>query len=576
MNKPGLATPTCLLRNCLFVCLALLLSGHAQAHADHQHTAAQEPGTIQQQQDSVQQIIADRVRLLEAGEKLVVDGQEIASVILLPAIYKEHQYAPVWHNPRAVEQLLSAIRNIEQDGLNPADYNLATLEKLLLRQTRQATPDATTDASLDLLLTDSMIRLGYHLSFGKVDPEALDPDWNMTRYVEDVEALVQQAYAIDNGNVDQLIESLRPKAPKYAQLKAALASTRKLQQEGGWETVPDGSTLKPGMSDPRVRALRKRLMTTADMPVVDIESVDFDATIEQGVKNFQRRHGLKADGIVGNNTLAAMNVTVEERIDQIRANLERARWALHDLPETFILADIAGFKVSYFRDGELVWQTRAQVGQPFRKSPIFKARMTYMEVNPTWTVPPTILREDVLPSIKRDPEYLARKNMRVLDYQGNPVDPVTLDWNLYTGSNFPYLLRQGPGPENALGRIKFMFPNKHLVYLHDTPSKSLFGKTERAFSSGCIRIEHPYELAGLLVRNDPNWDQQKVINAVSSLRTMSIGLREPVTIILLYWTVDFADDGSVIFKNDIYERDPAIIAGLTEDFAFRVTQIIRY
>jgi len=575
MNKLTFGAHSSLLCHCIFACLALLLAERAVAHADHQYAAPQAQDAVQPQQDSVQQIIADRIQQLEAGEKLVVDGHEIASVILLPAIYKEHQYIPIWHNPRAVKQLLGAIRNIEQDGLNPADYNLAALEKLLLRQSRQVTPDASLNAGLDLLLTDSLIRLGYHLSFGKVDPEALDPDWNLTRYVEDMEALVQQARAIDNGTVDRLIKSLRPQAPKYTQLKAALASARKLQQEGGWEMVPGGDTLKPGMSDPRVRALRKRLMTTADMPVADIESADFDATVEQGVKNFQRHHGLEADGIVGKNTLAAMNVPLEDRIDQIRANLERARWALHDLPGTFILTDIAGFKVSYFRDGELVWQTRAQVGRPFRKSPIFKARMTYMEVNPTWTVPPTILREDVLPAIKRDPEYLARKNMRVLDYQGNPVDPATLDWSRYTGANFPYLIRQGPGPENALGRIKFMFPNKHLVYLHDTPSKSLFGKTDRAFSSGCIRIEHPYELAGLLVRNDPNWDQQKVINAVNSQQTMSIGLKEPVTIILLYWTVDFADDGSVIFKNDIYARDPAIIAGLAEDFAFRVSQIFR-
>jgi murein L,D-transpeptidase YcbB/YkuD len=569
------AAHSCQLRRCIFACLVLLLAAQAPAHEDHRHADAPQQDAVQPQRDSVQQIIAGRIRQLEAGEKLVVDGHPIASVILLPAIYKEHQYTPVWNNPRAVTQLLGAIRNIGQDGLNPSDYNLAALEKLLLRQARSTTPEPALSADLDLLLTDSLIRLGYPLTFGKVDPEALDPDWNMTRYVEDMDALVQQAYAIDNGKVDQLIESLRPQAPKYTQLKAALASTRKLQQEGGWGTVPAGATLKPGMSDPRVRSLRKRLMTTADMPVMDIESADFDAGVEQGVKNFQRRHGLEADGIVGKNTLAAMNVPVEDRIDQIRANLERARWALHDLPGTFILADIAGFRVSYFRDGEQVWQTRAQVGRPFRKSPIFKARMTYMEVNPTWTVPPTILREDVLPAIKRDPEYLASKNMRVLDYQGRPVDPATLDWSQYTGTNFPYLLRQEPGTENALGRIKFMFPNKHLVYLHDTPSKALFGKATRAFSSGCIRIEHPYELADLLVRNDPNWNKQKIIEAVNSLETMTIGLREPVTIVLLYWTVDFADDGSVIFKNDLYRRDPAIIAGLAEDFAFRVSQIIR-
>jgi murein L,D-transpeptidase YcbB/YkuD len=573
LQHPARSMRRGLLCNCILACLALWPAQQLLADAD-QHGAVLQAAAVQQQ-DSVQQIIAGRIQQLEAGNKLVVEGREIASVILLPAIYKDHQYAPLWHNPTAVEQLLRAIRDIGQDGLNPADYNLATLEKLLLRVDRDATPGRAFSADLDLLLTDSLIRLGYHLTFGKVDPEALDPDWNMTRYIRDMEALVQQAYAIDNGTVDQLIESLRPRAPKYQQLKAALASAHTLQQQGGWGTVPGGDTLKPGMSDPRVRALRRRLMATGDMPVLDTEALEFDAAVEHGVKNFQLRHGLEADGIVGKNTLAAMNVPVEERINQIRANLERARWALHDLPETFILVDIAGFKASYFRNGERIWQTRAQVGRPYRKSPIFKARVTYLEVNPTWTVPPTILREDVLPAIKRDPQYLASKNMRVLDYQGNPVDPAMLDWSNYTGRNFPYLIRQEPGPENALGRIKFMFPNKHLVYLHDTPSKTLFGKTERAFSSGCIRIEDPYGLAGLLVKNDPKWDQQKIIDAVNSLQTMTIGLQEPVTIILLYWTVDFTDDGSIVFKNDIYDRDPAIIAGLDADFAFRVSQIIQ-
>ena len=322
-------------------------------------------------------------------------------------------------------------------------------------------------------------------------------------------------------------------------------------------------------------ALRERLLVTTDMQPGTGDPAIFNAALETGVRAFQQRHGLEDDGIVGKTTLAALNVPVEQRIDQIRANLERARWVLHDLPETYILVDIAGFRVTYTRDGEIVWETRAQVGQPFRKTPVFRARMTYLEVNPTWTVPPTILKEDVLPAIKRDPAYLAQKNMQIIDYNGNPVDTASLEWQRYTGRNFPYLIRQGPGPENALGRIKFMFPNKHLVYLHDTPSKSLFGKATRAFSSGCIRIEHPYELAGLLLEGNPNWDKQKVLAAVDSLKTRTISLHQPISVILLYWTVGFTPDGRVAFKQDIYERDPAIVRGLNAGFRFRSSAIIR-
>jgi murein L,D-transpeptidase YcbB/YkuD len=543
----------------LLACLALLLEAAVAA---------------QPAESSVQQLLIDRVSRIETGETVLVADSEIASRVLLPAIYRAHEYAPLWHNPRSVEQLLAAIRDSERDGLDPADYNLDTLERLL-QQRRDGTTDNEQACGLDLLLTDSLVRLGYHLNFGKVDPEALDPDWNMTRYIEDMDTLVRQADAIDSGSVDLLLQSLRPQVPAYAHLQAALAQYRELQAWGGWQAVTPGETLKPGMSGERVAALRRRLLVTADMQPGSGDPASFDATLEAGVRAFQQRHGLEDDGIVGRSTLAALNVPVEQRIDQIRANLERARWVLHDLPETYILVDIAGFRVTYTRDGKVVWQTRAQVGRPFRKTPVFRARLTYLEVNPTWTVPPTILREDVLPALKRDPAYLAQKNMQVIDYDGNPVDTTTLDWQGYTGRNFPYLIRQGPGPENALGRIKFMFPNKHLVYLHDTPSKSLFGKATRAFSSGCIRIEHPYDLAGLLLEGDPDWDREKVIAAVDSLQTRTISLRQPVSVILLYWTVDFTPDGRVAFKQDIYGRDPAIVRGLNAGFRFRGSAIIR-
>jgi len=543
----------------LFACLLLLLNATARAQPD-------EP--------SIQQLLSDRITRIEAGETVTVADSEIASRILLPAIYRAHEYTPLWHNPRSVEQLLAAIRGSELDGLDPSDYNLRTLETLL-QQRQNGDTDHVADAELDLLLTDSLVRLGYHLSFGKVDPEALDPDWNMTRYIEDMDALVRQAVAIDTGNVDVLLQSLRPQIPAYARLQTALAEYRELQARGGWAPVAPGETLKPGMSGERVAALRRRLLVTGDITAESSEARFFDASLEAGVRKFQLRHGLEDDGIVGKSTLAALNVPVEQRIDQLRANLERARWVLHDLPETYILVDIAGFRVTYIRDGKIIWQTRAQVGQPYRKTPVFRASMTYLELNPTWTVPPTILREDVLPAIKRDPAYLAERNMQVIDYDGNPVDPADIEWQRYTGRNFPYLIRQGPGPENALGRIKFMFPNKHIVYLHDTPRKSLFGKTTRAFSSGCIRIEHPYELAGLLLEGDPDRDREKVIAAVDTLKPRTISLKQPVSVILLYWTTGFTADGSVIFKQDIYRRDPAIIRGLNAGFRFREGAIIK-
>jgi murein L,D-transpeptidase YcbB/YkuD len=194
-------------------------------------------------------------------------------------------------------------------------------------------------------------------------------------------------------------------------------------------------------------------------------------------------------------------------------------------------------------------------------------------MNPTWTVPPTILRNDILPAIKRDIGYLKEKNMRVLDFSGNTVDPTTIDWSKYSGPDLPYLIRQDPGPHNALGRIKFMFPNKHLVYLHDTPSKSLFERTERAFSSGCIRIENPYEFAELLLDDTPTWNQAAIQQAIDSRETKSVSLPRPVTVILLYWTVAADNHSDAMFKQDIYDRDPPILAALNKPFSFRHSPI---
>jgi murein L,D-transpeptidase YcbB/YkuD len=528
------------------------------------------------QDTPVQQAIAAGVQSLRNGEPLTIASEPLASRIVLPALYENHDYAPLWSNPRAIDQLLAAIRTIDQEGLMPADYHLAALESLQQRLAagKGAAPPGLA-ADFDLLLTDSLVRLGYHLGFGKVDPEALDPDWNMQRQIDYLGAVRRLDAAIHDAVIDALLGSLRPALPSYARLMAALREYRRIAAQGGWRSVPAGPTLKPGMTDPRVAALRRRLAASGDLTARgNAASLTYDATVETAVRQFQRRHGLTGDGVAGKATLAAMNVPVGRRIDQIRANLERARWVLHDLPAAFVLVDIAGFKVRFYRDGRVIWETRAVVGRPARMTPVFKSRISYFEVNPTWTVPPTILGQDLIPAVKRDPNYLREKNMRVIDRHGNPVDQAGIDWSRYSGSDFPYLIRQEPGPENALGRIKFMFPNKHAVYLHDTPSKELFRRTERTFSSGCIRIEDPYGFAELLLDEDPHWNRERVIAAVDSLETRTIPLRKPVVVILLYWTVDVENDGTVLFKQDIYDRDPPIIKALGEAFRFRKAPVI--
>jgi len=510
-----------------------------------------------------------RVADIRDGLDVAINETPIASGIVLPALYAKRGYTPVWTNPISVQQLISAIEKVDRDGLDPADYNLTTLRLLLERNNETGGADPEYTANLDLLLTDSLIRLGYDLSFGKVDPGELDSSWNMTRYIEDPDMLLQKDDAIEKGRVDALLRSLTPQSFTYQRLKQALAAYRRYQQLGGWQPVPEGPALRTGLSDARVPALRARLIATRDLATQDMSLPTFDDAVEAGVKHFQRRHGLEADGVAGKQTLAELNVTVEARIKQIRANLERARWMLHDLPDTFVMVDIAGFNVRLFRDGEVAWETRAVVGQPYRMSPEVRSTLTYLDLNPTWTVPPTVLDKDVLPELRQDPGYLAEKDMQVIDYHGNPVDAGGIDWKRYNGYSFPWLIRQNPGPKNALGRIKFMFPNRHSVYLHDTPVKALFAKPERAFSSGCIRIEHPYELAELLLQGNAGWDRRRLDQAIDSLQTRTVSLKQPVTILLMYWTVTVDDDGTIRFNRDIYRRDPPIIRGLDAPPGFR-------
>jgi len=289
----------------------------------------------------------------------------------------------------------------------------------------------------------------------------------------------------------------------------------------------------------------------------------YDAELEAAVKRFQDRHGLTTDGIIGAGTFAALNVPVSARIDQIRVNMERARWVMHELKGEFVLVDVAAFDVSWFRSDEPVWSSKVIVGRPYRETPIFKSLITYVVFNPTWTIPPGILVKDKLPILKKDPGYLQRNHIRVLDSRGREVDPHSVNWKAYgPGRLPPYQLRQDPGDDNALGLVKIMFPNRYSVYLHDTPTKSLFDKDERTFSSGCIRVQKAFELAELVLDDPVRWNSAAIAEVVAAKATRTVNLARPVPVLILYWTAQPTIDGRVIFRNDVYGRDPSTLAAL--------------
>jgi murein L,D-transpeptidase YcbB/YkuD len=511
----------------------------------------------------VDELIRAHVEELRATGALTIDGTAIASRHMIPRVYEAREFTPTWTSAEQIAGLLELVEESNLEGLDPVDYNVDAVRAAHAAFESGAALASAERAGFDIILTDSLIRLGYHLRYGKVDPVELDPVWNLTRALvsEDPARTIQEA--IDAPSMREFARDVIPRNEFYLNLKSALAEYRVLAAAGGWPSVPAGPTLAPGMSDARVPALRARLDVTRDLDAVAIGAEDevYDGATVEGVRRFQARHGLEQDGAVGPATLAALNVPVEARIEQMRVNLERARWVLGDLGDDYLVVNIAGFRLYVVRNDEIVWTTRVQVGQPYRRTPVFVATLSYLVFNPTWTVPPTILRRDILPAVRNDVAYLASRNIDVIDDGGMVVDPTAIDWS---GSTFPYQFVQRPGPNNALGRVKFMFPNEHFVYLHDTPSRDLFDRESRAFSSGCIRVEDPLELARLLLRRD--WDQDRIDGILAAGRTQTVTLDDPITLLLLYWTAEVDADQRVVFHADVYARDANVGAALAAPF----------
>lgn len=520
--------------------------------------AAAAPALAQQ----VEELIRSRVEELAAAGVLDAAGASIAARNLIPKLYAERSFKPAWKSAQQVESLFEVVNDSFLEGLDPDDYHADSVRAALAAFKSIDTLTPAQRADYDIMLTDSVFRLGYHLRFGKLEPEALDPDWNLNREFTSEDPVKTIQDAIDSRSMREFAAKMIPRHPIYDGFKRALSEYRAIAANGGWPAVPAGQTLKPGMTDARVPTLVQRLAVTHDLDpaAVDAAATRYDGEVVAGVRRFQERHGLTPDGAIGPATLAALNVPVGARVDQIRANLERARWVLYDPRSEFIVVNIAGFQAYAIRNGDVVWRSRVVVGRPYNKTPVFSANMTYAVVNPTWTVPLNIARTETLPALRRNPGYLAAHNMDAFGPGGKIVDPATVDWTKATAAQYRFVQR--PGPDNALGYIKFMFPNGHDVYLHDTPSRNLFEKDARAFSHGCIRVDDVHGLAELLL----GWNRAKLDAAIATGRTQTVLLDKPVLVMLLYWTVQADDQGRVLFFPDVYGRDPAVIAALAAPF----------
>ncbi|MBU2618786.1 MAG: L,D-transpeptidase family protein [Proteobacteria bacterium] len=343
-------------------------------------------------------------------------------------------------------------------------------------------------------------------------------------------------------------------------LEKALAQYHQLAAQGGWPQVPAGPTLHEGDMDVRTPLLRQRLVASGDLtaPTVEGSFFLFDTTLREAVQRFQARHGLIADGLVGAKTLTELNVPLSERIRQLTASLERCQPLPSLLEPRHILINIADFTLKLYEDGELRLSMPVIVGKTYRQTPVFNGRISSLVLNPAWEVPHSIATKDLLPKIKKNPGYLRTSDIRVFRgwNPGTEVDSAGVDWASLSPSRFPYRLRQEPGPDNALGRVKFLFPNPYDVYLHDTPSRELFQKDDRTFSSGCIRLARPLELAVHLLQGTPLGSMEALTAAIAGEKTRTIPLPSPIAIYMAYMTAWVDRDGTVQFRRDIYNRDP--------------------
>jgi L,D-transpeptidase YcbB len=511
--------------------------------------------------------------LLEPGVT-GIHGADIALGATVQDFYARRAFRPAWDDERNAAELRRALADSAADGLNPADYHLPLLESLA-REVKGPAATPVLQAQHDILLTEALLRLAYHLSFGKVDAETFDAQWNYGRTLgaRDVAGEIEAALAARD--IHARIEALKPTHRLYAGLKRELARYRAAEY-AGFQPLPAGAPMKPGATDSRVPLLRARLAVSGDHAGGDPPDAElYDDALADAVRRFQARMGLESDAVVGAGTLAELNRPVAERVRQLRVNLDRGRVLLHDLPETFVIVNIAGFTAYFVRGQEVALSTRVQVGKLYRRTPLFRSEISYLVFNPTWTVPPGIIRNDILPAAKRDPDSITRKGLKVIDASGRVVDPASVDWSRYSGGHIPYTLRQDPGPKNALGRVKLMFPNPYLVYLHDTPSQALFERADRAFSSGCVRVERALELAALVLDDPDRWNAQTIDAVIARGQLQNVPLRHRVPVLLAYWTAWVDAEGRTNFRRDLYGQDAKWAAALDEPFRLRARPLFQ-
>ena len=480
--------------------------------------------------------------------------------------YRQRNFQPAWLRDdwlggRRVHSqataLLSGLRDARQEGLDPAEYPVDELEQQIAKARHSVSSNEL--AWLDAKLTYTFFEYAAHLYRGRLNPKRISPAWQVASRKREWSPLLEEALA--QKNICGLLAKLTPALPEYTALRKALGVYYRIAEEGGWPVVPDSQTLKTGDRGDAVNLLRKSLERQGDFTtrVRDASSL-FDENLASAVRAFEARNGLPVDGVADVEMLSVLNTPVETVIRQIELNLERLRWLPDDLGRRHLLVNIPDYRLQLVEDGQTVLQMRVVVGKKKENpTPVFSDQMTYLTFNPFWNIPENIAIKETIPLLRKDDDYAEKHGIQVVMKENNEqiVDASEIGWTKVSqeGKEFPYLLRQRPGAGNALGKVKFMFPNQFNVYLHDTPTRHLFNNTERDYSHGCVRVEHPVELAEYLLKDKPGWDAERIENEMQSEKELSVTLAKPLPVHIVYWSVWIGGNGELQRRPDIYDLD---------------------
>ena len=504
----------------------------------------------------------EQLQVQQADKPLIADRDRC-----LAAVYHFSGNTPIWVTDDGPTEraavVLKYLQAAAEEGLNPDDYGIS--EMAVLWPAR----GAGDLARLETLLTYELLLYAHDVSYGQLQSHSVAPRIFHDTGRQDFDPVAVMKAIIDATDLDAHLASLPPAHQHYQALKTALRTYREIAAAGGWKSVAAGPTLRPGEIDPRVPSIRTRLHVTGDLGKIDHTDTFYDTSLQRAVVRFQKRYGLQPDGVIGARTVAAMNIPAKRLVSQIIVNMTRWRWQAHDLGERYVLVNIAGYNLRAVENGQIVMDMPVIVGELENQTPIFSDMIQYIDFNPYWVITRSIASKEELPRLQQNPRYLVDRNVRLYsswDADAVEIDSTRVDWKSISPEQMArYKLRQDPGPLNALGRMKFVFPNRFAIYMHDTPKRDLFSQSSRNFSHGCIRVSDPVALATFVLGKEKTvWSPEKIQETVDSGKRKVVNLAVPLSVHLTYQTSWVDKEGSIHFNSDIYGRDTELSLALLE------------